>query len=80
MTIGINLLGSSFWHFLTALILLGISWNFLFIGGTTLLTETYSPEERAKTQAMNDFLIFTATFGASLSAGALLHQLGCQVK
>jgi MFS family permease len=76
MTIGINLLGSSFWHFMSALILLGISWNFLFIGGTTLLTETYTPEERAKTQAMNDFLVFTATFSASLSAGALLHLLG----
>ncbi len=75
MTIVINLLGNSFWHFLSALILLGISWNFLFIGGTTLLTEIYTQEERAKTQAMNDFLVFTATFGASMSAGVLLHQL-----
>ncbi len=76
MTIIINLTGTTYNHFLTALVLLGVSWNFLFIGGTTLLTETYEPAERAKTQAMNDFLVFTATAAASLSAGALLHNLG----
>ncbi len=76
LTIAINLLGNTFWHFLTALILLGVSWNFLFIGGTTLLTETYLPEERSKVQAANDFLIFSTTSFASLSAGYLLHQLG----
>lgn len=72
----INLLGNSLWHFWTALLLLGISWNFLFIGGTTLLTETYRPNERAKTQAVNDFIIFTTVSAAILSAGALQHHLG----
>lgn len=76
--IAINLLGTSLWHFWAALLLLGISWNFLFIGGTTLLTETYRPNERAKTQAMNDFIIFTTVSVAILSAGALQHQLGWQ--
>jgi len=75
-TVAINLVGSSFWHFWTALVLLGIGWNFLFIGGTTLLTETYRPEERAKTQALNDFLVFSATTLASLSAGAMQHAFG----
>jgi MFS family permease len=75
-TLAINLVGTSFWHFWTALVLLGIGWNFLFIGGTTLLTETYRPEERAKTQALNDFLVFTATTLASLSAGAMQHASG----
>ncbi|MCB1866693.1 MAG: MFS transporter [Chromatiales bacterium] len=76
LTIVINLAGTSLWHFWVALLLLGVSWNFLFIGGTTLLTETYRPEERAKAQAINDFSVFTATTLASLSAGAMLHRFG----
>jgi MFS family permease len=75
-TVAINLVGTSFWHFWTALLLLGIGWNFLFIGGTTLLTATYRPEERAKSQALNDFLVFSAITLASLSAGAMQHALG----
>ena len=74
----VNLNGTSYWHFWVALVLLGISWNFLFIGGTTLLTETYRPEERAKTQAANDFLVYTTITISSLSAGALQHHLGWQ--
>ncbi|MCB1738370.1 MAG: MFS transporter, partial [Gammaproteobacteria bacterium] len=75
-TLTINLVGTTVWHFWTALLLLGVGWNFLFIGGTTMLTETYRPEERAKTQALNDFLVFTSTALASLSAGAMLHVFG----
>jgi len=75
----INLAGSSVFHFWVALLLLGISWNFLFIGATTLLTETYRPAERAKTQALNDFAVFTAVALASLSAGALQNRYGWQV-
>ena len=74
----INLSGTSVTHYWLALTLLGISWNFLFVGGTTLLTETYRPEERAKTQALNDFIIFTTVAIASLTAGTLQHQLGWQ--
>lgn len=73
-----NLLGTSLSHFWTALVLLGLSWNFLFIGATTLLTETYTPSERFKTQALNDFLVFSLVSSASLSAGALQHLLGWQ--
>lgn len=62
-----------------ALLLLGISWNFLFVGATTLLTETYRPNERAKTQAANDFTVFTIVSVAILSAGALQHHLGWEV-
>ena len=75
---GVNLTGSSVWHFWTALLFLGISWNFLFIGATTLLTETYRPEERAKTQALNDFAVFTTVALSSLSAGALQSRYGWQ--
>lgn len=54
-----------------ALLLLGIGWNFLFIGGTTLLTEAYAPAERARTQAANEFLVFGTTALATLAAGAV---------
>lgn len=74
----INLLGTSVSHFWFALILLGISWNFLFIGATTLLTETYHPDEKFKAQALNDFLVFSVVSIASLSAGILHHNLGWQ--
>lgn len=74
----INLNGTTVSHFWLALLLLGISWNFLFIGATTLLTETYSQSERFKTQALNDFLVFSMVSAASLSAGILHHKLGWQ--
>ena len=74
-----NLLGHSIYHYWLALTLLGVGWNFLFIAGTTLLTETYHPEERSKTQAMNDFSVFSMVAIASLSAGSLQHHFGWQV-
>jgi MFS family permease len=74
----INLLGTTVNHFWFALVLLGISWNFLFIGATTLLTETYSENERFKTQALNDFIVFSIVATASLSAGILHHKFGWQ--
>jgi len=76
--LAVNLSGSSVAHFWAALLLLGISWNFLFIGATTLLTETYRPEERAKAQALNDFVVFTTVALSSLSAGALQNSYGWQ--
>ncbi|MFK5985723.1 MAG: MFS transporter [Pseudomonadota bacterium] len=79
MCILINLSGTSVYHFWLALLLLGISWNFLFIGATTLLTETYSDSERFKTQALNDFIIFSFVAMASLSAGILHYKFSWQV-
>lgn len=76
--IAINLNGTGLWHFWTALVLLGISWNFLFIGGTNLLTETYQVSERGKAQALNDFMVWSMVSVAALSAGALHHKLGWQ--
>ncbi len=72
----INLLGHTVWHFWAALVALGISWNFLFIGATDLLTETYRPAEKAKAQALNDFSVFTLVTIASLSAGYFQHNFG----
>lgn len=71
-----GLLGIHFENFAVGLILLGLGWNFGFIGGTTLLTDTYEPEERNKAQGLNDFLVFATTAATSLSAGKLLAWFG----
>ena len=63
-------------HYWVALILLGVGWNFLFLGGTTLLTKTYTDAERFKVQAFNDFLIFSFQAMAALGSGYLLTQFG----
>ena len=72
----INLNGISLWHFWLALVLLGIGWNFMFIGGTTLLTRTYNEAEKPRAQAFNDFIVFSSMTLASLGAGALQFLLG----
>ncbi len=74
--VAIDLGGSSLWHFWAGLAMLGVGWNFLFTGGTTLVTSTYTGAERAKTQAINDFLVFGTTGMASLSAGILHEAFG----
>jgi MFS family permease len=72
----IALLGLTVAHFYIALILLGLGWNFGFVGATALVTETYRPEERAKVQAANDFLVFGSVALASFSSGTLLNAGG----
>jgi len=72
----INLSGINFSNFIGGLILLGIGWNFMFIGGTTLVTEAYRPEETAKVQGMNDFLVFTVVAMSSFGSGVLHAKLG----
>ncbi|MCJ7501229.1 MFS transporter, partial [bacterium] len=61
------------------LVLLGVGWNFLFIGGTTLLTRCYSPAERFKAQAVNEFTVFGFQALASLSAGTVIFMAGWEV-
>jgi MFS family permease len=75
----VNLFGTSVWHFWLALVALGISWNFLFIGASTYLTYSYKAEEKAKAQAFNDFAVFTMVTIASLSAGFFQHKFGWRV-
>jgi MFS family permease len=75
----INLTGIEIAQFWAALVLLGVGWNFMFIGGTSLLATTYQPKERAKIQGFNDFLVFGTVAAASFSSGALHHALGWQV-
>ena len=70
------LLGLAFANFAAGLILLGLGWNFAFIGATTMVTDCYRPSERNKVQAVNDFCIFLTVAIASLSSGRLLDQWG----
>ncbi|MBN9333209.1 MFS transporter [Devosia sp.] len=75
----LTLTGTGFASFASALILLGIGWNFLYIGGTTLLTTTYSPAERGRAQATNDMIIFAIGLASSFGAAALLKAFGWQM-
>ena len=70
--------GVEFANFWGGLIMLGLGWNFMFIGGTTLLTESYAPEERAKTQAAHDFMVFALVAITAFASGALHENFGWQ--
>ncbi len=74
--LGIAFMDHSLLHYWLALVLLGVGWNFLYLGGTTLLTTTYETEERFKVQALNDFLIFSIQACAALGSGYLLMEYG----
>ena len=75
-TVAIGLAGIDIMHFWLALVLLGLGWNFLFVGGTSLLTTCYRPAERAKVQGANDFLTFTGVAVCSFIAGAVEQSWG----
>lgn len=72
----IGLQGHSLLHYWWALVLLGVGWNFLYVGGTTLLTYTYSMAERFRAQAVNEFLVFGVSASASLLAGTVMFYFG----
>jgi MFS family permease len=74
--VALSLTGTGFVSFASALALLGVGWNFLYIGGTTLLTDAYLPAERGRAQAANDLLIFVVGLASSLGAGVLLQTAG----
>ena len=76
--IGINIHGASHSHFMIALILLGIGWNFMFITATRLVSETYRLAEKGKTQACNEFLIFSMVTLSALASGWLESAIGWQ--
>ena len=63
-----NLMGVEFSNFLIANVLVGLGWNFAYVGGSTLLTTTYAPAERAKVQASHDFTVYTATAAAAANS------------
>lgn len=72
----VNVLGQSYWHYWLGLLLLGVGWNFTFIGATHLLTFTYEPAEQGKVQGINEFMVFTAAALGSLLAGVGVDKLG----
>ncbi len=76
--IALTLTGTGFYSFASALIFVGLGWNFLYIGGTALVTTTFSPSEKSIAQAVNDMTIFAVGLTCSLSAGKLLELLGWQ--
>jgi len=71
-----GLQGHAVMHYWWALVMLGLGWNFLFVGGTALLVESYRPAERFKAQAVNEFSVFGTSAAASLLAGTLIHDYG----
>jgi predicted MFS family arabinose efflux permease len=73
---GIGIAGISLWHFWIGLALLGVGWNFAFIGATTMVTHCHRPSERNKVQAFNDFLVFGSMAIGSFSSGQLLASFG----
>ena len=68
--------GTDVMHFLGALLVLGVGWNFLYIGGSTLATEAWQPEERTRAQAALDFCVYTTMTLTSFSSGALVTTGG----
>ena len=77
--IGVALAGLEVAHFWTAMVLVGVGWNFMFIGGTTLLTECHTPSERGKVQGANDLAIFLTMIVTSLSSGLLFTLQGWEL-
>ncbi|MGO1793022.1 MAG: MFS transporter, partial [Oceanisphaera sp.] len=76
LSVAINLAGQGFWYYWWGLLLLGVGWNFTFIGATHLLTFSYLPAEKAKVQGINEFFVFSAAALGSLFAGQGLAMLG----
>ncbi len=75
----INLTGIAYAHFLSSLVLLGLGWNFLYVGGSTLVTEAYRPGERSRTLGLNEVMVTGMTAVTALSSGALFAEAGWAV-
>lgn len=75
----VNLSGIEFWNFFIGNVLIGLGWNFTFVGGTTLLTTTYAPAERAKVQGSHDFAVYGTTASAAGLSGVLQANVGWTV-
>ncbi len=76
VTVAVAHAGLTYWHFWIALVLLGLGWNFMFTGATTLLTSTYATAEKAKVQGVNDLAVFLTMITSSAASGALLSATG----
>jgi MFS family permease len=74
--VAIALSGQLFLNFWLSLVLLGVGWNFMYVGGTALLTEAYRPAEKAKAQGANEILVFCTTATSSFASGVLVNAAG----
>jgi MFS family permease len=77
--LGISLSGISVAHFWFSLVVLGLGWNFMFVGGSALVTESYHPQEKAKAQGLHDLLVFCTTATSSFCSGLLLKANGWDI-
>lgn len=78
-SVAVALTGQSFWHFSSGLALLGVGWNFMFVGATTLLATSYSPQERVRAQAANDFIVFGTVACTAFLSGFIHARFGWSV-
>lgn len=76
VAITIALLDQSYWGYWSALVCLGLGWNLMFVGGTTLLAQSYAAHERFKAQAVNEMIVFGGQAIMALSAGWLIFNVG----
>lgn len=72
----VALAGQDLMHYWLGLVLLGLGWNFLFVAGTALLSQSYRHEERFKVQGLNDFVVFGSQAVAALSSGVVIYSFG----
>ncbi len=77
--LAISLSGISVAHFWWSLVVLGLGWNFMFVGGSALVTEAYQPQEKAKAQGLHDLLVFCTTATSALVSGLLLQANGWNI-
>jgi len=76
LSAGISMAGITLWHFWIGLVLLGVGWNFGFIGATAMVTQCHTPNERTRVQSFNDFLVFGSMAIGSFASGNLLALYG----
>lgn len=74
-----GLSGLSVWHFWGSLVLLGLGWNFGFVGASAMVLDCYRPEERTRVQSMNDFAVFGTMVVGSFLSGSLLIGYGWKI-
>jgi len=75
----VSLLGETFWHFVAGLVLLGVGWNWMFVSATALLATAYTPPERMRAQAANDFIVFGTVACTAFLSGFLHARLGWEM-
>jgi MFS family permease len=75
----VGLSGLTVWHFWASLVLLGLGWNFGFVGASAMVLDCYRPEERTRVQSMNDFAVFGSMVVGSFLSGGLLNSYGWEI-